>query len=126
MASIRTYDPLRADFIPASHQYTISIKPGHRGPPEERHSDIGGLLDQFLVQSFTADSNPRLEGKICAHRAPAVLEADSPKRSAIFLLKHDSKFAESHNSVRQQPFAARLGDRRLQGIRDNYAKSARA
>jgi hypothetical protein len=126
MASIRTYDPLGADFIPASHQYTISIKPGHRGPPEERHSDIGGLLDQFLVQSFTADSNPRLERKIRAHRGPAVLEADSSKLPAIFLLKHDSKFEQSRNSVRQQPFAARFGDRRLQGIRDNHAKSAHA
>jgi hypothetical protein len=126
MASIRTYDPARADFIPASHRYSFLIKRGHRGIPEERHSEIGGLLDQFLVQSFTPDSNPRSEGKIRAHRGLAVLEANYSKRSAIFLSKHNSKFAESRNSVRQQPFAARLGDRRPQGIRDNHAKSARA
>src|SRR5579859_34328 len=123
VASIRTYDPLHADFIPASHQYTISIKPGHCGIPEERHSDIGCLLDQLFVQSFTTDSSPGLVGKIRAHRGPAVLEANSSKGSAIFLLKHDSKFAESRNSIRQQPFAAGFGDRRLQSIRDKHPKS---
>jgi len=123
VASIRTYNPTRANFIPASHRYSFLIKRGHRGIPEERHSEIGGLFDQFLVQSFTADSYPGVAGEISAYRGPAVFEANSSKGSAIIFRKHNSKFAESRNSIRQQPFAASFGDRRLQGIRDKHPKS---
>jgi hypothetical protein len=91
--------------------------------PMQAHTDLGGAIDQELVQLNAPDAHARSFRKTGLDGSPCTEKTDAAQREALFDAGRDSEMVQGGQRFGHQPFAASFIDGRLRGVSDRNFKT---
>ncbi len=123
MPAIRTHNPARRHALPGRVN-SFAIHPRHRGAPRQPHPRLLGVVDQHPVQRRPPYPHPIAAREPRFHRSRTVAKADAWKTPPRRSFQVDPQRSRRRQSIRHDPFAARLVDRRPRGVRHGHIQAA--
>jgi hypothetical protein len=120
--AIWTNDPLGV-YSPSSYECAGVKESSYRAVPQQIYSAVLCALGHLLMEKSSPHADAALSKEPCLRIGRSINEPEPTEDLSVASMNCDAEFAKRDQRIWQEPFTARLVDRRLRAVRDRDSKS---